>query len=350
MTAFIILYCYLFLVWCFSRNIKDNDKRKEIQCIFSACGLIFLLGLHSPTLGCDVAGAYVPAFERVGTKPIISTDDSIFGFELGYMNYMVLIRQITDDPQWFLFISSLIIVIPIVILFYKYSENVMFSIIIYTSWYLYYFAFSGLRQSIAISICALATIFIFKRKLLFFLIIVYIASRFHTSALFFIFTYPLYNYKVSNRTILIVGLLLLAVLIAAQNVMSVVADLILGADSRYSSQLENSTFAGFTMAIVYFAFAVFQMAISSRGNNKYIVIIMLLTIIQSTGIYSQTIPRLAYYFIPMFAMSFPTALNELKFSVRIKAQTILIVIFISFFMMQANGHYLDVTPFKFFWE
>lgn len=168
MTAFIILYCYLFLAWCFSRNIKDNNKRKEIQCIFSACGLIFLLGLHSPTLGCDVAGAYVPAFERVGTKPIISTDDSIFGFELGYMNYMVLIRQITDDPQWFLFVSSLIIVIPIVFLFYKYSENVMFSIIIYTSWYLYYFAFSGLRQSIAISICALATIFIFKRKLLFF--------------------------------------------------------------------------------------------------------------------------------------------------------------------------------------
>lgn len=350
MTAFIILYIYLFFIWCATNKIKERKLKRRVQCVASACGLIFLLGFHSPTLGCDVAGAYVPAFERVGTKFITSTDDSIFGFELGYMNYMVLIHRITDDPQWFLFISSLLIVIPIIYLLYKYSENVMFSIIIYTSWYLYYFAFSGIRQSIAISICAIATVFIFQKKLLPFLAFVYIASKFHTSALFFVLTYPLYNYKISNKKILIIGIFLLIVLIAAQNVMSIVADLIFGVDSRYSTQLDNSTFAGFTMALVYFIFTIFQMYVTPIKQNNFIPILMLLTIIQSTGIYSQTIPRLAYYFVPMFSMSFPIALKTLKKPLQLNMQVLFIVLFISFFMMQANGHYLDVTPFKFFWE
>lgn len=350
MTAFVVLYIYLFIIWLFSKNIKNDLKRKKAQCVTSALGLIFLLGFHSPTLGCDVSGAYVPAFEKVGTEFITTSEDAIFGFELGYMNYMVLIHLLTDNTQFFLFISSVLIVVPIIHLFYKYSENVMLSIIIYISWYIYYFAFSGLRQSIAISICAVATIFVFKRKLIPFLVIVYLASKFHTSALFCALIYPLYNCKTSNKKTLLLGGGLIIVLMAAQSVMSVVAALIFGADSRYSNQLENSTFGGFTMAIIYFIFTIFQMIVSKRENNKFIPIIMLLTIIQTTGIYSQTIPRLAYYFVPMFAMSFPVALKQISISTRMNVQTILIMMFVSFFILQANSHYLDVTPFKFFWE
>lgn len=350
MGAFIFLYVYIFFVWFFFDNIKNVTKRKRFQCVASAFGLIFLLGFHSPTLGCDVAGSYAPAFERMGPFFITSADESIFGFELGYMNYMALIHNITDDIQIFLFITSLIIVIPIIFLIYKYSKDVMFSILIYISWYLYYFSFSGIRQAMAISICSVATFFIFKRKLLPFVAIVYLASLFHTSALLFLLAYPLYTYRISNKKLFVFGAIAVCILVLFQNSMQLVAMILFGADSRYVESLSNSEFAGFTIAIVYFAFALFQMSLDKKNHNPYLSILILLGIIQTTGIYSQTIPRLAYYFIPIFSLSFPEALSISNKSTKQVSQIVIILLFVSFFMMQASGHYLNVTPFKFFWE
>ena len=349
MAAFVFLYIYLFFIWLASNNIVDKLNKRRFQCVASGFGLIFLLGLHSPTLGCDIVGSYAPAFERTGQDFIASEEESIFGFELGFMNYMALVHHITDDVQMFLFISSIIIVVPVIYVIYMKSRNVMMSVMIYVSWYLYYFSFSGLRQSIAISVCAIATIFIFKKKILPFVLIVIGASFIHTSALLFILAYALYNYKISNKKILLAGTLLIAVLLVFKGSMSVVAEIIFGADSRYGSQLENSEFGGFTIAIVYFIFTIFQMYIS-KNDNKYITILMFLTIIQTTGIYSQTIPRLAYYFVPLFALSFPEAIKEEANQKRKIMQASLLFVFMSFFFMQANSHYLAVTPFKFFWE
>lgn len=351
MSAFILLYCYLFLVWIFTSTIRYKEKQRSIQSIASCMGLLFLLGLHSPELGCDVNGSYVPAFEHTDATFITSPDDAIYGFELGYMNYMALIHYLTNNVQVFLFITALIAVIPIIYLIYKYSKNMMFSIIIYTSWYLYYFSFSGLRQVIAVGLCAIATNFLFKRKLIPFVAIVYVASLFHTSALLFIIAYPLYVYRISNKKLLIFGLLAVCVLVFSQNSMQLVAMILFGADSRYADKFTNTEFGGFTIAIIYFVFALYQMYVDKKSSNPYLPILILLGVIQTTGIYSQTIPRLAYYFIPLFALSFPEVLNMVRDrKTRMISQCFFIVIFVSFFMMQANGHYLNVTPFKFFWE
>lgn len=349
MTAFVLLYIYIFFIWIVSNTKKDDTSKRRFQCVASAIGLIFLLAFHSPTLGCDIVGSYVPAFERTGKDFVFSIDDSIYGFELGFMNYMVLIHHITNDVQVFLIISSFIIVIPIIYLFYLKSTNVMFSVLIYTSWYLYYFSFSGLRQCLAISICVIASVFVFKRKIIPFILLVLLASFFHTSAMFFLLAYALYNYKIRTRKILFIGVILLIVLTTFKNTMLIVADIVFGVDNKYSSHLSSTEYGGVTIAIVYFIFMLYQMYVSKK-DNKYISFLMLLTIIQTTGMYSQVIPRLAYYFIPFFALSFPEALHSLPQQKRLLAQTSLLFVFIAFFLMQANSHYLDVTPFKFFWE
>ena len=180
--------------------------------------------------------------------------------------------------------------------------------------------------------------------------IVIAASFIHTSALFFIFAYFLYNdYNLSNNKTLMIGIILILILILFKNSMIFIANLLFGAENRYSEQLQNSEFAGITIAAVYFAFTLFQMYFS-KNDNRYITIVMFLTIIQATGMYSQTIPRLAYYFIPLFSLSFPHVLNNIQKPKRQIFQFLIIIIFLSFFFMQASSHYLSVTPFKFFWE
>lgn len=350
MTAFILLYCYLFIVWALSSNIKDYTSKRRFQAVASGLGLLFLLGLHSPTLGVDVAASYVPAFEHVRSDFTMSTDPTMYNFEWGFVDYMVLIHRFTSDVQVYLFITAVVILAPIVHFIYKYSENVMLSVVIYASWFAYYFSFSGIRQSIAISVCVVATHFLFKRKLLPFVLIVFMASRIHTSAMLYILAYPLYVYRLSNKKMMLWGIACIAVLILFQDTMQFVAMILFGSDNKYADRFSSVEFGGYTMAIVYFVLGLYQLYLDKRNSNFYIPFIFFLAVIQTTGIYSQTIPRLAYYFAPLFALSFPQALANKPRATRLANQALLVVMFVSFFFLQAGSGYLNVVPFKFFWE
>ena len=348
MAPFILLYLYLFLIWFMTRTITKEKKRKQYQTVLSFLGLLFLLGFHDPSIGTDM-GAYIPAFQS--REPRFSLNpDIVYGFEPGFVNYLSLIKYFTNNEQAFLFISAIVILFPVLWLIKSYSKNTMFSIIIYTSWYLYYFSFSGLRQAIAVSICVLATLCLLKKKLIPYIVIVVLASSIHTSALFFIIAYPLYWLKMPTRIQLLVFIVLLLVLLFFKDIIVTVANLVFGADNRYSGHIQSSSFGGYTIAIVYLCFGVFQIYHNKQHSNPYIPFLLLITILQFTGVYSQTIPRIAYYFLPIFALSFPEALSNINNKNRPMYTCAFVMLFVTFFFMQASSHYLEVTPFKFFWE
>lgn len=350
MEPFIYLFVYLILLSLITRGLPSKYKT-TVQCVGSFVALLFLLGLHSPNVGSDMQH-YIPAFQGA-EKELTLRPDFVLGFEPGFVFYMSAIKFLTSDEQVFLFISAIIILIPIILLISHYSKMPMLSVIIYTSWYLYYFSFSGLRQSLAISICVIASLFLLKRKLIPFVLIVIIASQIHASALLFIVAYPLYWMRISNLKLLIASLIILFILIAFKDVISLVADFIFGEGNRYSGHIQSGEFGGFTIALVYLLIAVLQIVVNSKSSgheNPYIPFLLLLMLFQFTGIYSQTIPRMGYYFLPFFALSFPEMIKQLPKKNRTVIELALVVLFVTFFFIQASTHYLEVTPFKFYWE
>lgn len=347
MEPFILLYTYFFCVWFLTLKISNEKAKKKAQVLYSFIGLLFLLGFKDPFLGSDMA-SYIPAFDNREASFSLEPD-YVYGFEIGFLNYMSLVKMISSDNQVFILISALVILIPIAILIYKYSKNPMISIFIYTSWYLYYFSFSGLRQAIAVSICVIATLFMLRKRLIPFILTTVLASTIHTSALVFLFAYPLYWLKISTKVKLFAFFGMLLVLLMFKDIISLVADIVFR-DNHYSGHINTATTGGVTIAIVYMFFALFQIFYNKNGTNPYISILLLISTIQFTGGYSQTIPRIAYYFLPLFALSFPEALSAINDKTRSIYTAVLIVLFISFFFLQASSHYLEVVPFRFFWE
>lgn len=350
MIYFILLFIYLFIIWGFTCK-SNTPKTRFRQCILAGLGLLLLLGLHSPELGVDIRESYSKAFDFVDIS-FIFNNDTIYGFERGFIIYMAILKYITNDFQLFLFISAIIVLVPILILIYKHSENVMFSIIMYSSWIIYYFSFSGIRQSIAISITVIASIFLLNKKIVTFILFVLLASYIHTSALFFLLVYPLYWLKPSDKKVIIIGSVGIFFMLVSKQIIIFIANLIFGADNRYASQIENSSFGGVTFAIIYLLFVLLLAFLNKnkKNNNHFTPIVMLLCIVQFTGLYSSVMSRIGYYLIPIFILAITNALSLTKRPEKNILKIGVLSLSLLLFFIQAKEGLYEIVPFKFFWE
>jgi hypothetical protein len=131
------------------------------------------------------------------------TWDSVFlnvfiGYELGYGIFVWLIHSISDNYTVFLLIHAIIFYI----LIFKASNRLSnYPILAMLLFYAVMIGFTGSnRQLMAVAICLYSLIFASNKKLMLFLLCVFIAALFHTSALIFSIYYLL-NRDLKKQTI-----------------------------------------------------------------------------------------------------------------------------------------------------
>lgn len=105
-------------------------------------------------------------------------------FEIGYNFLMKIMRMLKLPYQALFFVVAMIIMTFVIFSIYKKREviDVKISTFIFMVG-LYLFSFNGMRQSLAISICILAIIFLSEGKLIRSIFLILLASTFHLSAL-----------------------------------------------------------------------------------------------------------------------------------------------------------------------
>ncbi|MGL5575948.1 MAG: EpsG family protein [Sarcina sp.] len=119
--------------------------------------------------------------------------------EFGFQILMNLIHLITDNPQMFFFITSLIINFSICLFIKKYSVSPMMSIYFYITTFVFYGTMNGIRQYIASCIMLLGFKYIEERKILKYILVVLLASTFHISAFIFIPIYFIANQEINSK-------------------------------------------------------------------------------------------------------------------------------------------------------
>src|SRR5699024_9401100 len=72
-----------------------------------------------------------------------------------------------------------------------------------------YFSFTGLRQTLALSIILLSYNYIRERNLLLFIMFVFIASLFHSTALVFLLIYPISHYELGKKDLILIIVMLI---------------------------------------------------------------------------------------------------------------------------------------------
>lgn len=144
--------------------------------------LVLISGLRSYSVGVDTL-SYMGFYDMSRYLSFDRIINGTFGVENGYLYYNKMLNFISESPQFMLIINALVITTGILYFIYKNSPNVTLSVYLYIT--LYYFAVSLniMRQFIALSIFLIALEQLKKNRWLTYIIIIYLSSLIHESAL-----------------------------------------------------------------------------------------------------------------------------------------------------------------------
>lgn len=350
MGVFIFLFSVLFILYFATINDQKASKSRIIQTIICTVLLVCIQGLRHEIIGVDSYNAYRPFFDSVsgGFSNLFDYSDVTFGFESGFVVFTKIVKSLVDDAQVYVLICSIISIVPISNLIYKYSDNIPFAFIVYSSFIVYHFGFSGIRQAMAIGMSAVAFEYVIRKKLVGFIIVVLIASTFHSSAILFLISYPVYHYlRLSPQRMVIVVCLFIVMLFFLDPIVSQLTELVFGGE-KYMSKTGDDSGPSYNLMILLAAILAFSFT-SKDSRMVPLRSMMLMTVLfQSLGLLSSSASRMAYYYMPYISIALPAMTKSFK--LRMIIEPILLLLFIAFFFYTNASGYLEVIPYKFFWQ
>lgn len=343
----------MFLVYL--STSKNNEKARLYCTILCVFGAWIVMALRSPWCGVDLyrgAGevSYFWVFEKVRDYsffevPILTTKVSQ---EIGWILYNKIISLLTDDFQLFLALTALLTVGLIGFVIYKYSSNIYLSILVFCTFGLYHFFFSGLRQGVAVSLTFFAYYFLDQKKYLIFCLLVLLASTMHSSALVFLLALPLSKINFTPRLSLLCLGGVLCLLPFLSSLVQFVTDILF--PNRYHHYEDQG--GAITMFVVYVFIYFLTLWLKTDFASKLRGILLFAVLGQSLGIISTTsMTRIGFYFSIFFALVMPELSSKIlgkKF--RTLGTFMVSILFILYFYLTVKDGYLDVIPYYFFWE
>ncbi len=350
MGVFIGMYIILFLVWLFS-GAYPPKIRNTIICVICCTILWSIQAFRGLSVGTDLVN-YIPFF--ISSDSLVYDSESV---EIGYFYFNVWINKyISVDPSVFLAIVSAVFLIPVSVIFKKYSKIPALSFIILASFVIYIFSFSALRQTIAIGITTLSYIYVEKKKVVPFVAMVLFATLFHASAIIFVLVYPLCNWinMTVKRYILscCVGLVLLFTL---KSVLDFILPYIFAdTHERYMGYYSNEVEAAYNLAILIFIFflTTFLVKKPNKTDLNMRMIIFLGFWCQCLGLISQSAPRIGFYFFVFIGIVLANVVAEFSRNKenRLLASLGLSIFMVWFFFSKYTNGYLEVIPYSFIWD
>lgn len=169
------------------------DKRADWAYILLIIVLTLFAGLRT---NYNDTFAYMRGFRNApNLADLISKPDSLklLGNPLFHLMESA-IKTLTDEPQWLIFVSSVITQTCFIRFFKRYSENFLFSIFLYFTLGTFVFTLAALKQVLAMAVLTLAFPHLEKQQWGRFYLLVFIAMLFHTYAMAFA-VLPLFRTK-----------------------------------------------------------------------------------------------------------------------------------------------------------
>ena len=161
--------------------------------------LIFLLLLAFRGLECGSdTPQYKQNFEVIGKMSYLRIFQ-VYEIELGFKLLAKLVYTYGQNYQLFIAVTSCICVFPLWYFYRKESENQPLTMALFLAVSPFIMYFSGIRQSIAMSLGILAWYAAKNKKLVPFLLTVLAAMQFHASAFMLIPIYPLYRARITKN-------------------------------------------------------------------------------------------------------------------------------------------------------
>jgi len=344
----------IFTAFTVKRENKSENIKRTILISASLLTFLFVFGLRHPSMGIDLAYGspfgYLGSFEKISNMPLLEVIkmEKFQNYENGYVSINKLMGYIGKDPQVFIFVYSLLTFLPISYVIYKKSNNPLFSVLIYMGLPCFVAHFSTLRQILAIGICLLAVDYIETKQLAKFLVIVFLATTIHSSAILFLAAYPAYHIKLSLhfRLASLFALPLLFIFrIPLFNILSKIL-------KDNAEAVDNGSINFFIILIMIYMFCIMFFDIKDKRINGYMNIFYICCFCQIFGNIYMTATRVAWLFMTILVFLLPLGLSTMKSKRQSDLfSTMIMGAFIVYGLYSIqNTSWAQAVPHSFYWE
>lgn len=330
--------------------------RKEYIIIISII-LILQSGLRHWSVGLDTMN-YNFMFERameMSWNEIFESFKHLYqpgdNRDPGYNLFQKFIQLFTSNFQVYLILVAVIFFAAFGHFIYKNSSRIsdaMMAFLIYSILFYSFFSITGIRQTLATAIALVSYEYIKKRKLLFFLILIFLASTIHKSVLIFLpfyFAPMIKNVKFFYKTVLFVFPLLFIFRDTLNNFFTTVG----GYEdfARYEGA-GTPIFSVLMILVSIFSFVRYNEVVFQNPNTKlmYFAIIIALFFTPLTWV-NPSAMRVVQYFsifmvllVPMTIRTFKSSTDDLNRVIYV----FFVIAIILIYLLRAGSEY------KFFWQ
>lgn len=315
--------------------------------------ILVLLVLRHETVGIDLA-AYRYIFQTIADsswKEAIGRSP-----EVGYNFLYKFLSVLTDDFRWVMVLSAILAVWGIASAYGRYSRDALLTIAIFLVMSNFTVLFSGLRQSIAISMGFYAFEQVRRRRPVRFIMWVGLAMLFHTSAFMLLFLYPLYHLPITRRSLLWVVPALGAIL-AFNGQLFALMQMLLRRFTEY--EVEAGSTGAYAMLTLFVLFGVFCFVIpeerkldrDTRGMRNFLLFAIAL---QMFAPLHSLAMRMNYYYMAFIPLVIPRVIHcrSIRWGrAALLGRYVMVAFFLTYFLVTASReNLLQTYPYHFFWE
>ena len=358
MIPYFILIALPLLLGLVSKKLRFTAEKKVLietkSASIDAFMLIFLFMLALRGLQCGVdTKQYFRLFNEYSTQSIPQLL-SRYKQEFGYKLLNRFIGFIGGDYQLLLIITSWICVFPLWFFYRRESDNQLLTIALFMTVAPYMMYFSGIQQSIAMSLSIPAWYAAKNKKLGRFIVWVLLAMQFHISAFMLLLLFPLYRAKITKKWLWFVVPCMVAVYVFRSEIFAFLFTLL-----WYEYDMTAATDAT-TILLLLILFGVYSYIIpdDNKMDDDAIAlrnILLLAIVLQIFAMLHPLSMRMNYYFLLFVPILIPKiASRSKKQFLQISKLSIVVmtVYFMCYFIKKVitDSDSLGIFPYIPFWR
>ena len=259
---FLIILLYVLLQ---SQPERKKMKKENLYSFIICATIVLLAAFRADSVGADTKGYRDEYLAMGGYTSIQSIIDRHTIDYLGYYLTSKLFSMLGMPVQvWFGFIEAFYL-FALMCLVKRFSRDIIFSLLVFTTIGLFSFSLAGLKQTFAMGLMMLAFLAFIEKRYLVTVLLIYVTYFTHQSVLIFLVAFPLYY--VRKVRWLIWATIVLSVLIYYYNFlfMETMVDII--GNERWEKYLINES--GYTsVTLIFYTVITLIAAFDNRKYNK----------------------------------------------------------------------------------
>ncbi|NKD46799.1 EpsG family protein [Mammaliicoccus sciuri] len=339
-----IIFSYIVAIVILKVILTKNKTTENIFLMLASLLMMLIVSLRNLSFGTDTL-VYVEKFRQYNLIEFSQIINYLNSMDEKDKTFYLLVRTINYiglEETFIVVLFSILFLISIFWLIYKYSNNSLISIILFICLGYLFFSLTGLRQTFALTFIIISYKYLLERKKYKFIILVLLASLFHSTALVFLIAYPLVYLKLGIKHLVVLIIAFLINILFNSQIYSLLDNIMLNEKYEYYLQNEESlNYSGFLIQLSIFLFClIFKKMILTKSpeNITYYNLMFIGLIFQLFATNIAVIFRISLYFSIFSIILLPNVISGIKdVNVKILVNTLVIVVLLMYLFI--SGYY-----------